>query len=59
MDAKTGIKCRKYFVIVNASIQGTEWFDEYQNDVNHMLWLSQSISPQPNSTPMGDFGATC
>ncbi len=23
----------------------TEWFDEYENDVNHMLWPSQS---QPN-----------
>ncbi len=36
-----------------------ELFDEYKNDVNHMLshvWVTRS---QPNWTPMGDFGVTC
>ena len=25
----------------------TEWFDEYENDVNHMLWPSQSPDLNP------------
>ena len=25
----------------------TEWFDEYKNDVNHMLWPSQSTDLNP------------
>lgn len=32
----------------DASIQDMrgEWFDEYNNDVNHVLWLSQSPDQQ-------------
>ena len=26
----------------------TEWFDEYENDVNHMLWPLQSPDLNPN-----------
>lgn len=25
----------------------TEWFDEYKNDVNYMLWISQSPDFDP------------
>ncbi len=34
----------------------TEWFDEYENDVNHVLWPSQSPDLSPTERL---FGLTC
>lgn len=36
----------------------TGWFDEYENDVNHMLWSSVSTF-QSNLAPMRDVGIMC
>ena len=44
----------------DVSIQGSRalWmFDEYENDVNHMLWPLQSPDLKPSRTAVGDFGA--
>lgn len=41
----------------DVSVQGTGWFGEYENDVNHMPWPSQSQDLKP--TPMADVGPMC